>query len=86
MGGTAVFAKFSRDDEAEADEEGVDELVRAGINPNGMPEMFQKLLDERQSRPSAVETWFADHPLEEDRIAGDARADCRRTIRRSCGR
>ena len=69
VGGTALFAKFSRTDEAEADEEGVRNTVRAGINPNGMPEMFQILIDERQTNPSSVEGWFATHPLEEDRIA-----------------
>jgi beta-barrel assembly-enhancing protease len=68
VGASAVFAKFSRDDEAQADAAGIDELVRAGINPNGMPEMFEKLLAERQSRPSGLETWFTDHPLEEQRI------------------
>lgn len=68
VGGAAIFAKFSREDEAQADESGVDELVRAGINPNGMPEMFEKLLTERQSQPGALDGWFADHPLEEERI------------------
>jgi predicted Zn-dependent protease len=33
-----------------------------------MPQMFEKLLAERQARPSALETWFTDHPLEEQRI------------------
>jgi predicted Zn-dependent protease len=69
VGGTALFAKFSRKDEAEADEEGVRNVIRAGISPNGIPEMFQILIDERQTNPSGVETWFATHPLEEDRIA-----------------
>jgi predicted Zn-dependent protease len=69
VGGTAIFAKFSRGDEAEADAAGVQELVRTGINPNGMPEMFEKLLAERQTRPGGLEGWFSDHPLEEDRIA-----------------
>ena len=68
VAGTAIFAKFSRDDEAQADAAGVDEMVRAGINPNGMPSMFEKLLAERKSRPSALESWFTDHPLEEARV------------------
>jgi predicted Zn-dependent protease len=68
VGGSAVFAKFSRGDEAAADAAGVDELVRAGINPNGMPEMFVKLLAERESKPAGLDAWFTDHPLEEDRI------------------
>jgi predicted Zn-dependent protease len=69
VGGTALFAKFSRSDEAEADAEGIKNVVRAGISPNGIPEMFEILIAERQSNPSAVEGWFATHPLEEDRIA-----------------
>jgi len=69
VGGTAVFANFSRKDEAEADEEGVRNTIRAGISPQGIPEMFQILIDERDRNPSAVEGWFATHPLEEDRIA-----------------
>ena len=73
VGGTALFAKFSRGDEAEADEEGVKNVIRAGISPNGIPEMFQILIDERQSNPSGVESWFATHPLEEDRIADTRR-------------
>jgi len=68
VGGTALFAKFSRSDENEADVEGIRNVVRAGIHPNGIPEMFQILLNERSSNPSAVEGWFATHPLEEDRI------------------
>jgi len=68
VAGSAIFAKFSRTDEAQADQAGVEELVRAGINPNGMPEMFEKLLAERQQAPGALDAWFADHPLEEDRI------------------
>jgi predicted Zn-dependent protease len=67
---TGVFAKFSRDDEAEADEEGVKTLVAARIDPMGMPEMFQILLDERKTRPDAVSAFFASHPVEEERIAG----------------
>jgi beta-barrel assembly-enhancing protease len=69
VGGTALFAKFSRGDEIEADEEGIKNVVRAGISPNGIPEMFQILLNERSSNPSAVEGWFSTHPMEEDRIA-----------------
>jgi len=69
IGGSALFAKFSRDDERQADEEGVKNTIRAGISPIGMPQMFQILLNERQSNPGAVEGWFATHPGEEERIA-----------------
>ena len=67
--GGAVFARFSRQDEAEADAEGVRNVIRAGINPDGIPDMFEILLEERRTRPAGVEAWFATHPLEEDRIA-----------------
>jgi predicted Zn-dependent protease len=69
LAGGALFAKFSRSDEKEADEQGFKNVVAAGISPKGMVTMFQKLLAERQSKPAGVEAWFATHPLEEDRIA-----------------
>src|ERR1700704_1030514 len=69
IGGSALFAKFSRDDERQADEEGVKNTIRAGISPRGIPDMFRILLAERQSNPGAVEGWFASHPGEEERIA-----------------
>lgn len=69
IAGSAVFARFTRQDEAEADQEGFNNVVRAHISPVGMVTMFQKLLDERKSRPAGVEAWFLTHPLEEDRIA-----------------
>jgi predicted Zn-dependent protease len=64
----AMFAKFSRDDEREADREGVKYVIRAGIDPVGVPEMFRILLDEQQRRPTGVESWFLSHPLAEDRV------------------
>jgi predicted Zn-dependent protease len=70
IGGTAVFAKFSRTDEIQADEGGFNNLIRAGINPRGMLTLFQKLLaEEQQSGNSNVAAWFADHPGTSDRIA-----------------
>ena len=68
VAGGALFAKFSRSDEAEADNEGFKNVVKAGISPVGMVTMFQKLLEERTRRPGAVDSFFLTHPLEEDRI------------------
>jgi predicted Zn-dependent protease len=68
VGAGAVFASFSRKDEEEADQEGIKNVVRAGISPEGFPSLFQKLLDERQRSPDAVSSWFATHPTEESRI------------------
>ena len=69
VGGQALFASFSRQDEAQADDEGVKTMVKAGLDPRGMPQLFQLLLAERRSNPSAVDAFFATHPLEEDRIS-----------------
>ena len=79
LGGSAVFAKFSRTDEAQADQEGVMFTTRAGIDPRGIPQMFQILLDERQSRPDAVSAFFASHPVEESRIQA-TRAQIQQTV------
>lgn len=68
IAGTAVFAKFSRNDEIEADAGAVTNTVRAGINPRGVITMFEKLIAERRQGRSAVAGWFATHPGEEDRI------------------
>jgi predicted Zn-dependent protease len=68
VGGSALFAKFSRTDESEADAEAVKTTIKAGISPNGIPAMFRLLLTERQTNPSVVDGFFATHPLEEDRI------------------
>ena len=68
VGGTAIFAKFSRDDEVQADEGGFHNVMNAGISPEGMLTFFQKLLAEEQSGNSAVSTWFSDHPGTQDRI------------------
>jgi predicted Zn-dependent protease len=68
VGGSALFAKFSRNDEREADEEGVKTVIAAGIDPKGVPGLFRVLLAARERNPSALEGFFATHPLEEDRI------------------
>ncbi len=68
VGGSALFAKFSRTDESEADAEGVATTIKAGISPLGIPAMFRILLRERQSNPGALEAFFASHPLEQNRI------------------
>ena len=68
IGGSALFAKFSRSDESEADAEAVATTVKAGISPAGIPEMFRLLLSERQTNPGALDAFFASHPMEEDRI------------------
>ncbi len=72
IGGAAVFAKMSRADEVQADEGGFNNVMRAGISPEGMLTFFEKLLAEEQQAgggSSGVSAWFSDHPGTQDRIA-----------------
>jgi predicted Zn-dependent protease len=69
VGGTAVFSRFSREAENEADEVAVPMLVRSGIHPQGLITMFERLMSMRRSSPSALEQWFSTHPTTDDRIS-----------------
>ena len=73
VGGAALFARYSRHDEAEADSEAVQLVIDAGIDPNGIPALFQRLIEERRRSPARIEVFFASHPLEEDRIVATQR-------------
>ena len=73
VAGTAYFAKFSREDENEADAHAVPLMVAAGYDPNGLTTMFQKLLAEQQRSPSSVEQWFSTHPTTQERIDNSQR-------------
>jgi len=63
-----AMARFSRADEKQADDMGLDFMTRAGYDPHGMLEMFQKLLSMEQRGSSAVAQFFQDHPGTQDRI------------------
>ena len=69
VGGQALFAKHSRDDEAQADSAAIAYLVGAGIDPRGIPSMFARLAAARAVDPSVLDSWFGSHPLEESRVA-----------------
>jgi beta-barrel assembly-enhancing protease len=68
VGGSAVFAGYSREAEREADRDAVTFMMRAGYNPNGLPQFFNKMQQEQQRNPSKVEQWFATHPGTSERI------------------
>ena len=68
IGGTAVIARYSRADELEADSEAVANVLRVNIDPEGIPSLFEVLMERRQREPGIVEGWFSTHPLEESRI------------------
>lgn len=55
---------FSRDAESQADEEGFRALVKAGIDPSGMPAFFSTLAKDHDS---VVPTFLSTHPSSSDR-------------------
>src|SRR5688572_23524377 len=63
-----VFLKFSRDDEREADQVGLQIMRRAGWDPRGMVELFEVLRREGSRDPGSVEMFFSTHPPPQDRI------------------
>lgn len=69
VGLNAVFLKFSRDDEYQADRTGAQIMARAGYDPNAMASFFQQLRDIQGRDPGKVEQFFSDHPPPADREA-----------------
>ena len=67
VGGAAMFARFGREAEMQADSGGFQNEIRAGLDPKGMLTFFERLLAEENGR-SALLSWFADHPGTQDRI------------------
>jgi predicted Zn-dependent protease len=63
-----AMARFSRSDEKEADDLGLQYMRAAGYNPQGMVDMFVTLQAQDRSNPNAVSRFFLDHPLTQDRI------------------
>ncbi|HEY5617007.1 MAG TPA: M48 family metallopeptidase [Vicinamibacterales bacterium] len=64
-----IFMKFSRDDEREADQVGLQLMRRAGWDGRGMVELFEILQGEARRNPGSVEIFFSSHPSPQDRIA-----------------
>jgi len=60
-----IGLRFSRSDEKDADLAGLDYMVRAGYDPNGMVETMQILQNQQKERP--IE-FFSTHPNPENRI------------------
>jgi predicted Zn-dependent protease len=68
IGGSALISRYSRKDELEADSEAVENVLHVNIDPEGIPALFEVLMEQRKTQPSKVEGWFSTHPLEESRI------------------
>ena len=69
FGLNALFLKFSRTDEEQADVVGAQILAKAGYDPMDMVDFFQMLEGKKKREPSKVEQFFSSHPTPGDRAA-----------------
>lgn len=67
IGSSALLAKYSRDNEREADALGMDYMTRAGYNPDGMVDLMALLQNQAKAKPGLLETMFASHPMSDER-------------------
>jgi beta-barrel assembly-enhancing protease len=67
VGLNAVFLRYSRKAETEADVAGTQIMARAGYDPADMARFFQYLKTLSGREPSRLERFFSDHPAPSDR-------------------
>ncbi|MDZ4199887.1 MAG: M48 family metalloprotease [Kiritimatiellia bacterium] len=67
LGAGLLLARYSRADERQADDLGLQYMVKAGYNPSGMVELMDMLVRLNKSKPNALETMFASHPMSAER-------------------
>ena len=69
LGLSALFLKFSRSAESEADRVGAQMMSRAGYDPMAMASFFDLLAAQQHGNPSGVSQFFSDHPSPQNRSA-----------------
>jgi len=69
FGLNALFLKYSRSAEQQADIVGAQIMAKAGYDPNDMARFFDLLRQEAGRDPGKVERFFSDHPAPADRAA-----------------
>lgn len=68
VGAGLLLAHYSREDERQADALGMEYMVRAGANPQGMPGLMAMLQSLREGDPNVLELMFATHPMSRERF------------------
>lgn len=63
----ALLAHYSRSDERQADDLGMDYMTRSGYSPEGMVGLMDVLRKMSKDKPSAIEMMFSTHPMSEER-------------------
>ena len=85
IGGGMLLARYSRDDERQADEVGQQYMVQAGFNPMGMVGVMDKLNKLEGSDAFWLTQLFATHPMSADRFA-DAMDRAKTKYAEACSR
>lgn len=67
LGASLLLARYSREDERQADELGMEYMVKAGYSSEGMVGLMDVLRSMNQSQPSAIEAMFSSHPMSTER-------------------
>ncbi|MCK7544165.1 M48 family metalloprotease [Marinobacter bryozoorum] len=60
---------YSRSHEQEADRVGLDIMADSGLDPRGMPEMFEVMMRQSRLQGNRVPEYLSTHPLTESRVA-----------------
>ena len=63
----ALLARYSRDDERQADTLGMEYMVKTRHNPQGMVELMDLLRQQSTHRPNLIEQMFSSHPMSDER-------------------
>ena len=66
--GTGIMARYSRENEREADRLGMHLLARAGYNPEAMSAFMEKLVAQEAQRGGRMLPLFASHPPSRERL------------------
>jgi predicted Zn-dependent protease len=67
IGSSLILAKYSRDDERQADSLGMEYMVKAFYNPDGMVKLMDMLKNLQKNKPTMIEAMFSSHPMSEER-------------------
>ncbi|NQT26468.1 M48 family metalloprotease [candidate division KSB1 bacterium] len=67
LGSGLLLAKYSRDDERQADALGMDYMTKAGYSPDGMIGLMDVLKSLSSHKPNAIEAMFSSHPMSDER-------------------
>lgn len=67
VGAGALLAKYSRDDEREADALGMEYMTRGGYNPHGMVGLMEVLVGLNKHEPNIIQQMFSSHPMSDER-------------------